>query len=347
MEGEITVSAVTAPTPALLIRLKPTGPWRMGPDSGSRDRVDRILHSDSLYSALTLAMVQLGFADEWLAATAGQSNKPEVCISSVFPFQGDRFYVVPPQHLWPPSSLHSSRVRWKGAKFVPLAVVRSLTAGKTLADDAWTVDPVSECLLPQGQGSGPFRTALRSSAAIDRTGLGAASHTTACLEFAPGAGLWFVAAFSGNDGRRNWSSRVQAALRLLADTGLGGERSRGWGRFELEPVEDRPLHQLLNIGSVNADQAQGHWLLSLFQPSQSDAVDWGQGHYSLVTRSGRAEGSRDWLKKPARMVAEGSVLVADGQLTGSAENVAPEGFAHPVYRAGFAVSIPVPLRPIS
>ena len=146
---------------------------------------------------------------------------------------------------------------------------------------------------------------------------------------------------------RNWSSRVQAALRLLADTGLGGERSRGWGRFELEPVEDRPLHQLLNIGSVNADQAQGHWLLSLFQPSQSDAVDWGQGHYSLVTRSGRAEGSRDWLKKPARMVAEGSVLVADGQLTGSAENVAPEGFAHPVYRAGFAVSIPVPLRPIS
>ena len=29
-------------SPALLIKLKPTSPWRIGPDSGDRDRVDRI-----------------------------------------------------------------------------------------------------------------------------------------------------------------------------------------------------------------------------------------------------------------------------------------------------------------
>ena len=33
---------------ALLIKLRPTGPWRIGPDSGDRDRIDRIYHSDSL-----------------------------------------------------------------------------------------------------------------------------------------------------------------------------------------------------------------------------------------------------------------------------------------------------------
>ena len=51
------------------------------------------------------------------------------------------------------------------------------------------------------------------------------------------------------------------------------------------------------------------------------------------------------MKKPARMVAEGSVVVAAAAPQGSAANVAPENFAHPVYRAGFALSIPVPLAP--
>ncbi len=42
------------------------------------------------------------------------------------------------------------------------------------------------------------------------------------------------------------------------------------------------------------------------------------------------------------MVAEGSVLYADGVPLGSAADVAPDGFAHPVFRAGFALAIPLP-----
>jgi len=45
-----------------------------------------------------------------------------------------------------------------------------------------------------------------------------------------------------------------------------------------------------------------------------------------------------------RMVEEGSVLVAASAPRGAAPDVAPEGFPHPVYRAGFAVAIPIPLR---
>ena len=43
-----------------LVRLRPTGPWRIGPDSGARDRVETIYHSDSMYSAVTAAMARLG-----------------------------------------------------------------------------------------------------------------------------------------------------------------------------------------------------------------------------------------------------------------------------------------------
>jgi CRISPR/Cas system CSM-associated protein Csm4 (group 5 of RAMP superfamily) len=102
--------------PSVLVRLRPTGPWRIGPDSGDRDRVDRIYHSDALYSAVSAAMARLGDLPEWLDATA-RSAAPAVRFSSCFPFQGDLLYVVPPRHVWPPPA--SSKVRWKGARNHP------------------------------------------------------------------------------------------------------------------------------------------------------------------------------------------------------------------------------------
>jgi len=89
---------------------------------------------------------------------------------------------------------------------------------------------------------------------------------------------------------------------------------------------------------------QPHWLLSLFTPAVEDTVDWGRGSYSVLARGGRIDSSSGSgeLKKQIQMVAEGSVLYAEGAPTGAAADVAPEGFAHPVFRAGFALSIPLP-----
>ena len=56
--------------PGLVVKLRPSGPWRIGPDSGARNRVDVIYHSDSLYSAVTSAMSRMGRLEEWLDATA-------------------------------------------------------------------------------------------------------------------------------------------------------------------------------------------------------------------------------------------------------------------------------------
>src|ERR1043166_4277858 len=111
----------------LLIRLRPTTPWRIGPSSGDRDRVDRILHSDSLYAAVTGAIAHLGALDQWLDATA-RATEPAVRFSSCFPLFGDTLLVTPPRSLWPPPP--SAKVRWKGAQFVPMSVVASLAAGQ-------------------------------------------------------------------------------------------------------------------------------------------------------------------------------------------------------------------------
>jgi CRISPR type III-A-associated RAMP protein Csm4 len=482
--------------PGLFIKLRPTGPWRIGPDSGARNRVDVIYHSDSLYSAVTSAMARMGSLVEWLDATA-RAESSAVSFSSCFPFLDEIGFVVPPRTLWPPSSpaLMSAAVRWKSARFVPLGVVQAMLSGQPLNKNHWSVDGASGCLVPIGR-TGPFRTSVRWSAAIDRLSGASERHATACIEFRPGAGLWTIVSFAGDAARDAWQDRVKAAFRLLADTGFGGERSRGWGRTESpefiegtlpemivgrvsdapsreaavtapreiepliaqfpvppmqepppeppperepdpdpqepapippfeeppasmsaesadpappspepipepeqeppipspDPQEPEPLEAILDAalaakaevevpepGPLVADEEleavlapeaptpepqrptpveepepeppapvpaglQAHWLLSLFSPAPADAVDWSRGNYTVLARGGRIDspaGSGE-LKKQVRMLAEGSVVYSGSAPSGAAPDVAPDGFAHPVFRAGFAVAIPLP-----
>ena len=446
-------------TPGLLVRLRPTGPWRVGPDSRARNRVDSIYHSDSVYAAVTAAMARLGAFDAWLDATA-RAAEPAVSFSSCFPFLDEIGFIVPPRTIWPPRSpaLMGARVRWKSARFVPLAMVQSLVAGGRPDENAWSMDGPSECLVPAGR-PGPFRSAVRWSAAVDRMTGAAERHSVACIEFRSGAGLWLVAAFRDEPSWERWGDPVKTAFRLLADSGFGGERSRGWGRSDApeftegtlpemilppiapgsrqlpqetapaapeqplpsaetepaippaeaaaepgeenpEPLADapeanespKPAPPATNNGTIETASAAAlapdrsssaiglleleepvevaeeplveepvtetqpeeigileagpkpHWLLSLFAPAEQDAVDWSRGDYWLVERSGRVDspaGSGE-LKKTVRMVAEGSVVYAPAAPRGAAPDVAPDGFSHPVFRAGFAVAVPLP-----
>ena len=430
--------------PGMVVKLRPTGPWRIGPDSGARNRVDAIYHSDSLYAAVTSAMARIGSIEEWLDATA-RGQTPAVCFSSCFPFLDEIGFVVPPRSVWPPTSpaLLSARVRWKSARFVPLGIVQAVLAGQTLDERHWAIDGPSECLVPAGK-PGPFRMGLRWNAAVDRLTGVSERHFTACVEFRPGAGLWTVVSFADDAARERWSGPVKTAFRWLADSGFGGERSRGWGRAEApEFVEGMLPEMILGVGGrgpgtgeaqVNAsgpdvlpgppisepsepspvppieepvelpppdpdpvppapepqpataesvaepvaDPVAGaevppastiaesaaeptpiaeatpapgprppaagspvpHWLLSLFTPAPTDAVDWSRGNYTMVTRGGRVDTSGE-LKKFVQMVAEGSVIYSADAPRGGAPDVAPDGHAHPVFRAGFALAIPL------
>jgi CRISPR type III-A-associated RAMP protein Csm4 len=231
--------------PGLVVKLRPAGPWRIGPDSGARNRVDAIYHSDSLYSAVTSAMSRMGSLSAWLDATA-RSQTPAVCFSSCFPFLDDIGFVVPPRTIWPPTSPQamSARVRWKSARFIPLSVVESILSGKKLNENQWSVDGASGCLVPAGK-AGPFRTSVRWNAAVDRLSGSCERHATACIEFREGCGLWTVAGFHDEAARDEWQDRVKAAFRLLADTGFGGERSRGWGRSETPEFVEGTLPGLI------------------------------------------------------------------------------------------------------
>ncbi|HYI97257.1 MAG TPA: type III-A CRISPR-associated RAMP protein Csm4 [Bryobacteraceae bacterium] len=321
-----------------IVRLRPIGPWRLGPSSGARNRVDRVLHSDTLYSALTIASRQLGMLSEWLGATA-EAKEPAVRVGSAFPFTGRTLLAPAPRHVWPPAS--SSKIRWKAARFVPLQVVPRLLAYESLKEDRWAVDPISEAVLPVekfGEVTPPFRIGYRRTAIVDRiSGVSHEAAELACLEFSEGSGMWCPVLCSSE-----WTDRVKSLFRFIADAGVGGERSSGWGKSAVPEFE--PLPSALTTSTREAEHHEtGYWVLSLFAPSESDRVDWTRGSYALLRRSGRTD-SDGALKIESAMVEEGSIVVAESAPTGFARDVAPGGSNHAVYRVGFAVSVPISFR---
>lgn len=311
------------------VRLRPTTPWRVGHGGGDRERVDIVYHSDALYSAITHAMKTLGWLDEWLAVTAASDAEPVVRFSSLFPFIGKTRLIAPPKTWWPPAN--PGRLYTEAAKLIPLEVVRN----GIVDESRWMVDGETGCLVTTGSGA-PVQIAVRTAAAVDRLTGVADPHRIACLEFAPNAGWWGVFSVSSDD----WEARVKSAFRLLADSGFGGERSRGWGRSSAPEFSDASS---LLPSKANAEGAW--WLLSVYSPHPSDAVDWSRGEYSAVQRGGWTD-SRAGVapKKQVRVIEEGSVLFAPA-LRGRAVDVAPDGFSHPVYRAGFALAVPAPAEP--
>ena len=340
---------------ALLIRLRPAGPWRYGPGEGGHDRVDTLYRSDRLYSAVTVAMRQLGFLDEWLAATV-QASLTQMAFSSLFPFQADSLFAIPPASAWPPppglvttpSPVFLSKIRWKAARFVPVTLIDSLLAGQPVLADQWLPDPESGCLLRRDRpSSSPFRIAIRSGAAVDRLVNGSVEvHSAACVEFEAASGLWSAVRFADESAESAWSSRIQAAFRLLADTGFGGRRTSGWGQIHAPEFQQGPWPKLLfpkaahtlvqRNGSAEPHGGSQFWLLSLYSPAPADQVDWTAGDYELAFRSGAQT-------KALRMVSEGSVLAARSEPTGAAVDIAQNGTPHSVYRSGLALALELPV----
>jgi CRISPR type III-A-associated RAMP protein Csm4 len=303
--------------PALLVQLEPRGAWRNGPATGERERVDPILHSDTLHSALCHAFAALGWIDEWLAA--------QVRLTSLFPWQGDDLYITPPRHLWPPPV---TKLRAHGASFVPLRVVAQILEGAPLKEDQWRVDGLSRCLHARHFRTGPFRIALRSRAGVDRlTGASVDVHRTACLEFSDNAGLWCAAEFDD----AVWEPRLRAAFGWLADSGLGGERTSGWGHSVAPKFRSGELAELLRLPLAEDAGPRVWWLLSLLAPGGGDSIDWNQGDYGVVRR-GRLGSEAE------AMVTEGSVLLAGAAPVGKTWSPEPG-----IHRSGLALTFPVAL----
>lgn len=131
--------------------------------------------------------------------------------------------------------------------------------------------------------------------------------------------------------------RLQAAIRLIADEGLGGERSSGKGLFfqvEMEEFE------------MNGQGEESYMTLALLYPQKESFRDEAPLAYRLVERKGfiYSPDCRSLRRKAIRMFAEGSLFAE--RIEGEIHDVTPDVFKdHRVYRYGLPFWIGLGVRP--
>lgn len=302
----------------------------------AEESAEEFIRSDTLFSALCSASALL-FGEQGPRTFL---EDPDFVLSSAFPRIGDDCFFPVPADLGPGAF---KRVEDNSAEPVPLRHVN------------WVCEDIFQSILA-GSREIRVRSAMQNLASskvhseerwatrvevprvsVDRvTSTGQIFHFSE-IRFHPDAGLHFLV----NPGRNETRNVFEASLHLLADEGIGADRSMGKGWFEYRPIdipfEDPP------------GNAEARLLLSLYQPTAEEFpdLDLSNSHYTLLSRRG-------WVTSPtgatlrrasARAFAEGSVLSLRNAvaLRGATPCLLPMGsgntLAHNVYRSfrGFSV----------
>ena len=152
------------------------------------------------------------------------------------------------------------------------------------------------------------------------------------VSFADNCGLYFLMDLRNGDYRKN----IEAAVRVLGDEGIGGDRTYGKGLFKAD---------FKDIG-LNLKPKSHFVTLSLYYPKKEELYLLKEGNYELINRGGwiYSSDAKNLRRRTVRMLAEGSVFKAvDGkELYGDLANVKHREFAeHEIYRYGYAFAVPM------
>lgn len=129
------------------------------------------------------------------------------------------------------------------------------------------------------------------------------------------------------------NKEMTVAIRLLADEGIGGKRSQGFGLLG-EVVEEEWSEQLFT--------GQGKYYLSLSSVYPSPAEVDKLVYYELVERNGYiySQYGRPLRKKRVRLLKEGSIF--SGKVAGQIIDLSPNSFKeHQIYLKGKAFLVPL------
>ncbi len=327
-----------------IVYLDPRGAFHLGERGIGLEETAPFLHADTLYAALGVAWGML-FEEEWF------TPDPPVFISSAFPFAGPvRFY---PRPYLPPRALPPG-VSLKDAEWVSEGILRRMLAGEPLEGGDWIHGRAVWLTAEEAEAlrAAFGRRDLRGErfwarGRIPRVALDELTAASSLWHFGrlvfrepgPGpearAGLFFRVRYR----RPEMADRFRAAVRLLGDTGVGGDRTAGHGLFapRFEPADP--------MGNPNASAFVT--LSPIYPPRDQVERLLGEGaRYGWLTRSGWIGGRlpMPYRRRTVRMLAEGSLLTGDPQgLWGAMADITPletpEPLPHRIYRYGFAFPV--------
>ena len=363
-----------------LFKLAPRTAFHFGQRGVGVEGTQVFCHADTLFSALCLTLRELE-PDGSAALTAlleqfprpgHATDPPPFRLTSAFPYAGDvLFFPKPsvPGKLKPEASQERGKTL-KRATFVSQGIFTAWLNNEPLdgylkdenflhSGDLW-VTPNERAALEVFRSEETGKVQLWKSEPVPRVTVDRVTSKSAVYQAGRvryrrvkldddelWAGLWVLVDRLDNE-QLGWLTNLFA---VLGDSGIGGERSAGYGQFDLDGPTDFAGFGVQGLGE--------RWLtLSTYHPRPDEMGEdgvLGEGcSYGLLIRRG-------WVASPegmsfrrplVRMLGEGSVLhhpkAGKQQSYGDLADVTPEVMdpdkrdtGHKVWRYGIAFPVPV------
>jgi len=288
------------------------------------EQAETFIRSDTLSAAMAATWLRLYPDDaDYLFSS------PPYLLSSAFPFFKDMYFLPRPISSKVIDLGEGQEVKaktLKKAQWLELSLWQKAVHG----EDRWYQDGI----IKQGLMM-PIKNAItceawqvenRPRVTMDRSTSHAADglmFNFSRVHYHADAGLFFIARFQDTEAKE----RFEASLALLADSGIGSDRSSGHGHFTFKEKK------------VQFPDTKQAVCLSLLSPNDEDMGDhWLQGAaYDLVRRGGWISGS-SWRKKSVRLFSEGSSFTK--RMRGKMLNLGKHPLhGHVVYRDGRALML--------
>ncbi|MBC7348978.1 MAG: type III-A CRISPR-associated RAMP protein Csm4 [Candidatus Aminicenantes bacterium] len=316
----------------LRIKLKPKSFLHLGEREGWLEGSKIHIPSDTLFSALChYHLLLYGEVDTFIQAF--RSNPPFL-LSSAFPFWDDEYYFPLPKNQL------SKEKELKKIKFVNLNLLTRLLSGDSLDELKEEIETNQELeFLPRLSKKHETKARLvpweiedvpRVSLSRLNNHPGENYFHFGQVHFIEKAGLFVLVRFKD----KSWEPKVRALFNLLADEGIGGDRTAGKGLFY------PPEFDYLSIPDF--DGANAVYAASTYFPAEDELGALANGYYELELRKGYifSPASKSYRRRSLRLFSEGSVLPGLSR-RGTLVDITPQIFkAHPVYRYGFLFPIP-------
>lgn len=331
-----------------IYRLKFNTQLHTGRDTGSAqvgslglEKTETYIPADTLFSAICQTWTTFYNAqtlNTFLKGYVKTSNQLPFMLTSAFPYASD-IYLYPRPLTWYEKTKES-----KGVRFVSQSIFQNIITGNPpsfckdhLINDGvvWVSSAEKERLKTlycndEDDKVAIWETNIRPRVTIGSRNAGSEIWHVETVQFNDHCGLWFAAKFDNDITKQN----IETLLRVLGDTGVGGERNAGYGMFDFEKAK---------IEMPQVKTADHFITLSRMSPKSSVQLGQlltGNVAYNLIELSGRMTNTdSDTRRKQIHLMTEGSVLHTEEEPVGRLVDFKPDDCLHPVYRYGYAWQI--------
>ncbi len=285
------------------------------------DEFKGIIHSDTLFSALVSQWMRLPECNRynnWIKVLIKKLNSetPPFRLTSAFPYMGNTFYLPTPRGT---SNFYQSKL--KDVHFLDLNDFKTIINDENSLLSREFNDPLNEIMFPT----------FRPRVTIDRISTVTQLYESFGFSFKYGAGLFFIVEINDSE----FIKLFTVGLNLLAEEGLGGDRSVGNGHFIYKMTQ---IDNQARWKELLEQKPKGTYInLSLCSPKNNEAVHLNS--FKILNRRGWFHSystSVQLKRKECKMVAEGSIFTKP--INGQVVNVTPDLFldVHTIHRYGLS-----------